>query len=54
MDLLSSAGVRFVLDPDRLPDTTPGNHGNATFPWDEVAAALLEHRDVPAPVAGAD
>lgn len=40
VELLANAGVRFVLDYDKLPLPGSGRPGAATFPWAEVHAAL--------------
>lgn len=40
VELLTEAGVRFVLDRAALPLPATGRPGAATFPWAEVHAAL--------------
>ena len=40
VEFLREAGIRFVLDPDRLPQPASGRPGAASFPWQAVHAEL--------------
>jgi hypothetical protein len=45
VELLSEAGVRFVLDRAALPLPASGRPGAATFPWTQVHSALAIAKD---------